>query len=81
MGFSEDLIKAFDELGITNYVIFGTTPDGEGFALADGNQAAITETVVGGTLAVPEVKAVMCNAVWELYTDCGDEIEGEGGDG
>ena len=70
MDFGEALIKALEDLGIQNYVIFGTGPNEEGFALANGHQTDITENVIGGTLAVPDVQLVMCHAVLELRRDC-----------
>ena len=74
MGFSEDLIEALKGLGIEDYVIFATGPDGDGFALADGMKKGIAENVIVGTLSVPEVQSVMCRAVLELQRDC-EEIE------
>ena len=77
MGFSEDRIEALKGLGIEDDVIFATGPDGDGFSLADGMQAEITENVIVGTLSVPEVKSVMCRAVLQLQTDC-EGIEKKG---
>ena len=70
MDFGAGLIKALKDLGIENYVVFGTGPDGDGFAVVSGSPDRITENVVGGTLAVPDAQVVMCKAVLELHKDC-----------
>ena len=78
MGFSEELIEALRRLGIDNYVIFATGPDGDGFALVNGMQTEIMENVIVGALTVPEIQPIMCRAVLELQMDC-EEIEKKGG--
>jgi len=72
---------AVENLGVKDFVFFGTGADGESFVLAEGKHDKITKNIVSGTLIDPTVQNILCNAVLELREKCErwPEIEKKGG--